>query len=277
MNRFTCQYAIVRYMPFIETEEFANIGIVLLAPQANYFGFKLLDRRYARITKFFDDIDAKMFKAVTANLKHELTRVADIIQQHEKDGRLRRNNFANSIFAEVVRTREGIARVGETRVVLTENPEAKLNELFQFYVKRNFDNKEYREAVLERDVKELLFRAHIVDKFSARKVGGADYEVAFPFVQTHLNRAYKVIKPLNLSQSDPSKIIEHGGRWDFRIRELKRRDTIPEKVLFAVEGPIAEGPRKKAYHDVVDMLNHLGVAVTLYQNKEEIIDFARGD
>ncbi|MDO9319156.1 MAG: DUF3037 domain-containing protein [Gammaproteobacteria bacterium] len=277
MNRFTCQYAIVRYMPFIETEEFANIGIVLLAPQANYFGFKLLDRRYARITKFFDDIDAKMFKAVTANLKHELTRVADIIKQHEKDGRMHGNNFANSIFAEVVRTRESIARVGETRVVLTENPEAKLDELFQFYVERNFDTKEYRETVLERDVKELLFRAQIVDKFSARKVGGGDYEVAFPFVQTHLNKAYKVIKPLNLGQSDPSKIIEHGGRWDFRIRELKRRNTIPEKVLFAVEGPGAEGPRKKAYHDVVDMLNRLGVVVTLYQNKDEIIEFARRD
>jgi hypothetical protein len=28
-----CQYAVVRFMPFAETREFANVGIVIIAPK----------------------------------------------------------------------------------------------------------------------------------------------------------------------------------------------------------------------------------------------------
>ena len=54
-----CHYAIVRFMPFIETGEFANVGVVMFAPQARYFGFKLLVNRQARVTNFFEQLDAK--------------------------------------------------------------------------------------------------------------------------------------------------------------------------------------------------------------------------
>ncbi|WP_413913220.1 DUF3037 domain-containing protein [Candidatus Skiveiella danica] len=39
-------------MPFVETGEFANVGVVMFAPTARYFGFKLLGGRYARVTNF---------------------------------------------------------------------------------------------------------------------------------------------------------------------------------------------------------------------------------
>jgi hypothetical protein len=35
------QYAVVRFMPFIETREFANVGVVLIAPKTGKFLFKL--------------------------------------------------------------------------------------------------------------------------------------------------------------------------------------------------------------------------------------------
>ncbi len=54
MTRIACQYAIVRFMPYIETGEFANVGILLWAPKTRYLGFKLLRRKHARITQFFD-------------------------------------------------------------------------------------------------------------------------------------------------------------------------------------------------------------------------------
>jgi len=30
MKKFACQYAIVRFLPYLETGEFANVGIVML-------------------------------------------------------------------------------------------------------------------------------------------------------------------------------------------------------------------------------------------------------
>lgn len=32
-----CLYSIIRYAPYAETEEFANVGVVLCAPKKNFF------------------------------------------------------------------------------------------------------------------------------------------------------------------------------------------------------------------------------------------------
>lgn len=43
-----CLYSIVRYAPYAETEEFANIGVLLCAPKENYFDFQLTKRNDSR-------------------------------------------------------------------------------------------------------------------------------------------------------------------------------------------------------------------------------------
>ncbi len=44
-----CLYSIVRYAPYAETEEFANIGVLLCAPKENYFDFQLTKRIDSRV------------------------------------------------------------------------------------------------------------------------------------------------------------------------------------------------------------------------------------
>lgn len=61
MNKIPCQYAIVRFTPFVETGEFANVGIVLFAPRQKSLLFKLVTKRYARITGFFHELDAGVY------------------------------------------------------------------------------------------------------------------------------------------------------------------------------------------------------------------------
>jgi len=56
MKKFACQYALLRFRPFVETGEFANVGVVMLAPEARFFGYRLL-KRYGRITQFFHQLD----------------------------------------------------------------------------------------------------------------------------------------------------------------------------------------------------------------------------
>ena len=50
-----CLYSIVRYAPYAETEEFANIGVVLCAPKNHAFYFKLTKSNDARVSAFFRD------------------------------------------------------------------------------------------------------------------------------------------------------------------------------------------------------------------------------
>ena len=277
MKKTPCQYAIVRFTPFIETGEFANVGIIVMAPKAGYFGFKLLTRRHGRITQFFEELDARVFRAAISDLKEELGRIHDVLKAHGFNKQLKSTDieFAKELFAEVVRPREAIVRFSETRAVLAENPKETLKKLFAFYVERNFVTKAYRETVLKKRMRKLLADNQIADRFHSAKLGDDGFHVTFPFVELDDKQPIKIIKPLHLAQKESTQIIEHGGKWQLRVRELKKRSTFPEKVLFAVEGPGENDRREDAYQEAVEMLNDTGVTVLPYQNQERILEFAQ--
>jgi hypothetical protein len=278
MSKTPCQYAIVRFMPYVETGELANVGVVMMAPAARYFGFELLTRRHGRITKFFEELDAKVFRHAMFELQQELERVHSLLKSHGFDRRLKNNDvgFAKRLFGEVLRTRETIVRFGEHRVVLADDPKQTLKELFAYYVERNFVTKEYRETVLESGLRKLFFQNRLGERFHRTKVGDDEFNVTFPFVEMRDDRPTKIIKPLNLAQGETTKILEHGNKWEFRVRKLRQRSALPEKILFAFEGPEEEGPRVRACQEAAGMLRGTGVIVLPYKDRTEILQFARG-
>ncbi len=276
MNKIVCQYAIVRFAPFVETGEFANVGIVMIAPKERYFGFEFELKRYARITNFFEDVDAKLYKKTLHNVKEELERVCQVLKGHGFDGRLETNDveFANGLFKEIIRTRETIVRFGEMRTVLTDDPEKKLRELFAFYVERNFVTKKYQEELLESDVRKLLYKVDVGDRFERERLGDDNYHVTFPFVRHEDNQPAKVIKPLHLGKKEPTKIYEHGAAWIFRINKLKGKFIDPDRVLFTLAGPVTDANCIAAYHDIKNELEETGIRTAAYDDKDEIVKFA---
>lgn len=278
MTKIACQYAIVRFSPYLETGEFANVGILMIAPKHRYFGFKLAVRRYGRITRFFDELNPTFYCNTFLNLKEELERVHELLKTHGFDRPLVKNDvdFALSLFSEIIRSRESVIRFSEPRVVLTEEPKNKLNELFSFYVERNFVTKPYREVILEKGVRKWLSQAQIGDRFQRMAVGDDHYQTIFPFVELRNNQPTKVIKPLNLTQAKASKIIDHGGAWLFRLKELRDRNTLPDKVLFTIAGPEdADNHRRYAFEETVGRLEKAGVEVAPYADRERVLAFAR--
>lgn len=276
MNKVACQYAIVQFAPFVETGEFANVGIIMIAPKQRYYGFELELKRYGRITNFFDDVDAQLYKKTLYNLKDELDRVSYVFREHGFDKRLKTNDveFANGLFNEIVRTRETIVRFSEIRSVLVEKPEQKLKELFAYYVERNFANKEYKEALLEKSVRKLLYTANVGEKFTKEKVGNDVYHVTFPFVNRLDNALNKVIKPLHLAHDEPTKIYDHGASWIYRIKKLKDTFIDPEHVLFTLAAPEGNQNRLGAYRDIKRELENTGVQIASSGDTAKIVDFA---
>ncbi|MEA3640663.1 MAG: DUF3037 domain-containing protein [Lamprobacter sp.] len=276
MSKTPCQYAIVRFMPYVETGEFANVGILMMAPAAGYFGFELLTRRHGRITTFFEELDAKVFQRAMVEFKEELERVHTLLKSQGFDRHLKTNNieFAKRMFAEVLRPRETIVRFSEQRVVLADDPAQTLKELFAFYVERNFVTKAYRETVLESGLRQLFSRNQLGERFHRAKVGDDEFNVTFPFVELRDDRPTKVIKPLNLAQSETTKILEHANKWEFRVRRLRQRLALPENILFAFEGPEEPGQRARACHEATSMLRDTGAVVLPYRDRTEILEFA---
>lgn len=78
-----CLYSIVRYAPYAETEEFANIGVVICAPKENYFDFQITKRNDSRVKSFFHDdcifpVAKTPFKESCNSQKHRLHRFLGI-------------------------------------------------------------------------------------------------------------------------------------------------------------------------------------------------------
>lgn len=272
-----CHYAIVRFMPFVETGEFANVGVVLFAPNARYFGFKLLGNRYSRVTHFFEQMDAKVFRAAMQTCKEELVRIDRMLKQVGTDLRFKALDREGTLalWNEVIKPRETMLQFSESRLVLADNAQAKVRELFEYYVERTFVTPERQEQLLERGVRGWLREAKLAEQFHPARVGNEEYHAQFPFVAGPEDHPERAIKPLNLGHEDAARIIDHGGQWIVRVNALKKRKLLPGKVLFAVNGPDDFTTRGKAKREVVEELENTGVIVVPYGQAQSIIEFAR--
>lgn len=277
MRRIPCQYVILRFMPYVETGEFANVGVVMISPRHRYFGFKLETHRYARLTHFFTDLEGRVYLAAIRAIKDELERVHVLLKQNGFDRRLKYNDeaFANRLFAELTRPCESLLQFSEPRAVLAEDPGKKLQELFGYYVEHHFVTKEYRETVLEKQLRQLLNQVGVGERYVPEKLGDEEYRVSFPFVEKHTGETRRAIKPLNLGQREPSQIVEHGNKWQFRINELKRRHQLPENVLLTVEGPDDQGRRDEAYAHAVRLLKDTDAMVLPIADTMAVLEFVQ--
>ncbi|NYE62639.1 hypothetical protein FHW58_003858 [Duganella sp. 1224] len=273
MMNIACHYAIARFAPFVETGEFANVGVVMFAPGARFFGFKLLGNRYARVTNFFEGLDTKVFKGSITGLREELDRILRMLQE---PGTLSKESQV-AVWTDLVKPRETMVRFSEPRIVMADDCEAKLLALYDYYVGHNFATKEYHEKLLERAVTGWLRDAGLQNKFHPARIGNDEYHAHFPFVSGPDTHPERIIKPLNLNHADAAKIIDHGGLWLTRIAALKKRDLLPPQVLFTVQGPAPDesSPRGRAKNEIVTELKSKDVLVIPHGSALPIIEFAK--
>lgn len=274
MKKFACQYAIVRFLPYLETGEFANVGIVMLCPEAGFFDFRMLARG-RRITAFFDKLDAGIYRRAASDFKLELTRIRNWLA-HQTD-RPMDVELARHLFGELTRQREAMLRFDDVRVVLAADPAQQLEELFGHYVDRNFATKEYHEQILERSVRKVLADANLNKQYKAETLGdAATYHAKFPFVHREGDRAVKAIKPLFLAHDDPAQIFEHGWMWFGKVGKLRNLNLLPENVLFPVEGPTEDqGGRYEVFQEVIAKMAANDVQVVPNAQTDRIVEFAR--
>ncbi len=277
MTKTACQYAILRFVPFVETGEFANVGILLLAPRAGFFGHRIQTRRYARITQFFEGLDARVYKTAMSAVGTELDRFSRLLAERGFGAGADRAGaaFAQEVFQEIVRPREGIVRYSEPRVVMAENPATTLHDLFRHYVERDFATREYREELIERALRALFQGVRLPVRFESCRVGDDGFHVTFPLVERCGETPVKAIKALNLAQNDPSKIREHAILWRGRIDKLRERLTLPGRVLFALSEPGEERAQREAFDDALADLRSDAVELIPALDRQRVLDFAR--
>lgn len=275
MKKFVCHYALLRFRPFVETGEFANVGVVLMAPDAGFFGYRLLTH-YSRITRFFHQLDRGVYLRGKGLFKQEIDRfAADLRRLALGDGHATLDlPLAGQLFTEFVRPREAMLQFDDQRIALADDPQAKLDGLFDHYIERNFVTREYQERLLETMVRKLLVGRQLGAAYRAEKVGNPEFTVNFPFVHRHEGRADRIIKPLYLAQDDSTKLLTHGGQWVDKVRRLRKRNALPEAVLFPVKAPAPDTKPYQAFEEIREDLQATGVTVVAANDEESILQFA---
>lgn len=270
--KYACQYAIVRFMPYVETEEFANVGVVFACPKTGYFDFKLLTR-VRRITAFFEELDAVVYRTARETLRAELNRIKQLFARASES-----SSFGNRLFQELVRPRESMIRFADVRVILTENPSDELVRVYDHVVGRTFATKVYQEQILERHIQNTLRAADLSALFKSRRVGNDAYHATFPFVRVNRDDSpIQAIKPLHLAHDDAAAIFDHGWEWLGKIKRLNNEGQLPAHVMFAVNAP-AEGDDllMRAYTDVIAELSEApNTSVASYEDAQAILEFVK--
>ncbi|OYW76132.1 MAG: hypothetical protein B7Z37_10290 [Verrucomicrobia bacterium 12-59-8] len=121
-----CNYAVLRFLPYPETGEFVNVGVVVNCLQPCLFDFRMEPQMTARMKALFPAQNEQAFAAGTAAMQKEMLRVKAMIRDPKTC------QFA---FQEAVRPRESTFRFGEARTLLTADAENLAEELFKRYVR----------------------------------------------------------------------------------------------------------------------------------------------
>ncbi|GHA74414.1 hypothetical protein GCM10009007_14250 [Formosimonas limnophila] len=218
-------YSLVRFRPFAETEEFANVGVLACCPSLNFIDFKIVSPAANRVPLFFDRFDKARYRTIISEFKETLKDL--VFKGLNLDGAGKR-----LLFQAFVHPREASITMSAYRVVMSDDPSNELSRLFEHYVRQNFDARLSAEKRVENDVKAIIKTTG--RSFTTRTISEHGLSVAFPFVNVRDDEPYKIIKPMYLGQEKISEVYSHGDVWVGKIKRIRHR--LPKQTLFAIDG-----------------------------------------
>jgi len=270
MNAYAL-YAIVKFRPYVETDEFANIGVVLCVPELNYFDYKVQTKFFTRINKFFDSLDKNMIKKVVQYIEDDLASVKD----YALSGK--RKDLA-SLFRETVKNREGIYSYTETRVKTVNQPEIALTQLYEHYVNHSFVKEDGFTTKLEKRIAELLRENNIYDCLSKDvSIQNNLVKLKIPFAKKQNNDFTHVVKPVSFKGKSTTDVIDFGSSWSTRFELLMKSGEIkPETVLLAVEkSDCIDESYQTAEDFLFERFDNVNIKVVSSDVEKQVLEFVR--
>jgi len=247
MRELTCNYAVVRFLPYRETGEFVNVGVIACCPEAGFFDFKLLEKHRRRVRQVFPELEEKIYLAAIAAMKKELIThrsASELFAQSA--GGARHVKMMLEAFAALTRRKESLLHFTEPRVKLVPGqPDVALDSLYKHFVEREFAKQpEYQEKVMRQRLRSWLKDWNLSKVYRPdRKVGDSDFHFTLPFVRFEGQKAVSAIKPFDLNRPEPTEVYLHGDPWVQRIRRLKTNNQLPDQMIIAVKWPTESKPR----------------------------------
>jgi len=123
MKKYACKYVVLRFSPYSDTEEFANVGVLAYSKIHNVFLYKLdtIDVG-SRVDHFFNIENKTFYKSTMSSYEKELNYMRNQVISHSMS--------AESAFEQLVQPRANLLSYGERRAVLTNDITVTLEKIF---------------------------------------------------------------------------------------------------------------------------------------------------
>jgi hypothetical protein len=281
-RKMACNYTVLRFLPYPETEEFVNLGIAMACPDLNWFDFRLETRRIERITTFFPELKNSKDSFVEGRklFKSELERVREMLHNGYDKTQPQFKELArefNNTFLALVRPREEAFCFSNPRTCLVDDPEEALDSLFKHYVDRCFAQKsEYQETQMEKRLRQVFSAREILRHYHEHVFAGELCTAHFPFVRQHEARYTRAIRALDLDKPETHRIVSHADAWKSKLERLKTIPERPEHMLFVVRRPEG-GKRLDICQKMCKELEESGAQIIPAEDQSAILDFAEMD
>jgi hypothetical protein len=127
-NTPACNYAMLRFLPYPETGEFVNVGVLVSCTQPCLLDFLMETEMPARVKALFPQVDENAFRDAAQAMQREMEWLKGMV----RDGK-----SCQLAFRETVRPRESVLRFGEVKTILAPEPAALTADLFRRHVRMN--------------------------------------------------------------------------------------------------------------------------------------------
>ena len=121
-----CNYAMLRFLPYPETGEFVNVGVLMACQEPCLLDFQIEQEMPTRLKALFPKLDEHAYRDMALAMQMEMERVKGMV----RDART-----CQLAFREAVRPRESVLRFGEVRTILAADPGLLVGDLFLRYVR----------------------------------------------------------------------------------------------------------------------------------------------
>jgi hypothetical protein len=275
MRELACNYSTIRFLPYRETGEFVNVGVVVSCPEIGFFDFKLAPKRLRRVKGFFPELDQGILHAaigtMTDNLRSHRNNGALLTEGRDLDEK----SVAKGIeeFRWLLRRRETLLHFADPGAILTADPRQTLTELYERFVNREFAKEpEYQETIMKRRLATWLRDWKLNETYRKNCLVGNDrFHTRMPFVHRENKKAIKALKPLDLNRRETTEIYDHGDAWVQRMWRLQNNGCMPDKVVFTVGLP-QQSPQKEAAQEICTALVKAHVIVVPFDQPQQIRD-----
>lgn len=251
----------LRYVHDVVTGEFANIGIVLYAPEARFLDARFTTS-YERLNAIFLKIDHPHFRALMRYMTNRFEEVGTEI----RDGlQVPPVNALSDIVKQVLPPDDSSLQWSPQSGGFTDDPAQTVGELYKRLVERFIAGSEQ----VSRSDEEIgkPFKAKLgktAEKLAEKTIETEDYQYDFRFAWK--NNVWHLYEPVSFDLVDPGSIREKANKWLGRGVALHES---PErfKIHFLLGEP-RQAETKAAFENAIHLLNKIPGQKALVRESE---------